>query len=128
MSDAFSAIMMTAAFVFALTTCGMIDAFTTRRPFWPRTRSSASTTAAQSLPILQVPLRARPSCHRFDALCMMISCGVGVGVLPEAVAQRNAGHLDIQLVTLTDAWAHREFKICARSWESLVPDETAVLI
>ena len=55
----------------------------------------------------------------FDALCMMISCGLGVGVLPEAVARRNAEHLGIQIVTLTDAWAHREFKICVRSSESL---------
>ena len=55
----------------------------------------------------------------FDALCMMISCGLGVGELPEAVARRNAEHLDVQLVALTDAWAYREFKICVRSSESL---------
>ena len=38
---------------------------------------------------------------------------------PKMVARRNAVHLDIKPVTLTDAWAHREFKICVRSSESL---------
>lgn len=55
----------------------------------------------------------------FDALCMMVSCGLGVGVVPEAVARRNAKPLDLHLIQLTDTWAHREFKICVRSSESL---------
>ena len=55
----------------------------------------------------------------FDALCMMISCGLGVGVVPEAVARRNAEQFDLHLIQLTDTWAHREFKICVRSSESL---------
>ena len=55
----------------------------------------------------------------FDALCMMISCGLGIGVLPKAVARRNAAKLDIALVNLSDAWAHREFKICVRASETL---------
>ena len=65
------------------------------------------------------PLNLRIQVTSFDALCMMISAGLGVGVLPEAVAQRNAATLNIALVTLTDAWAHRAFRICVRSSESL---------
>ena len=65
------------------------------------------------------PLNVRIQVTSFDALCMMISCGLGLGVLPEAVARRNAATLDIQLVTLTDSWASREFNICVRSSESL---------
>ena len=72
----------------------------------------AASLAARSLSL-------RIQVTSFDALCMMINCGLGVGVLPEAVARRNAEHLDIKLVALTDAWAHREFKICVRSSESL---------
>ena len=67
----------------------------------------------------QRPLSLRIQVTSFDALCMMIGCGLGVGVLPEAVARRNAATLNIRMVPLTDAWAHREFKICVRSSESL---------
>ncbi len=64
-------------------------------------------------------LNVRIRVTSFDALCMMISCGLGIGVMPETVARRNAATLGIQLVTLTDAWAYREFNICVRSSESL---------
>src|SRR5439155_23052444 len=53
-SAAFSAIMIVAALVFPDTTAGMIEASTTRSAPMPRTRSSGSTTAIGSLPILHV--------------------------------------------------------------------------
>lgn len=65
------------------------------------------------------PLHIRIQVTSFDALCMMISSGLGVGVMPEAVARRNAATLGIELVALTDAWAHRQFNLCVRSSESL---------
>ena len=55
----------------------------------------------------------------FDALCMMVSSGLGVGVLPEAIARRNAKTLDIEIRQLTDPWATREFRLCVRSLSSL---------
>jgi DNA-binding transcriptional LysR family regulator len=65
------------------------------------------------------PLHIRIQVTSFDALCMMISSGLGVGVMPEAVARRNAATLGIELVALTDAWARRQFNLCVRSSESL---------
>lgn len=67
----------------------------------------------------QRPFKLRIQVTSFDALCMMVSSGLGIGVLPEAVGRRNAATLDIRLVALTDAWAHREFRICVRSTEAL---------
>lgn len=55
----------------------------------------------------------------FDALCMMVSSGLGVGVLPEAIARRNAKTIDIEIRQLTDSWAIREFRLCVRSMDSL---------
>lgn len=56
----------------------------------------------------------------FDALCMMVSSGLGVGILPEAIATRNLDNLkNIEIRQLTDPWATREFKLCVRSISAL---------
>jgi hypothetical protein len=54
-SAAFSPMSIVAACVLPPTMSGMIDASATRRPSIPRTRSSGSTTASSSMPILHVP-------------------------------------------------------------------------
>ncbi len=54
-SDPFSPIAMLMAFRLQLGTWGIIDESMTRRPCTPMTRSSGSTTALGSIPILQVP-------------------------------------------------------------------------
>jgi hypothetical protein len=51
MSDAFSAIMITQALIWAETRSGIADASTTRSPSMPRTRISGSSTAAGVVPI-----------------------------------------------------------------------------
>jgi DNA-binding transcriptional LysR family regulator len=83
------------------------------------TGSAIGIQLAQAASLAERSLSLRIQVTSFDALCMMTSCGLGVGVLPEAVARRNAEQLSIQVLTLTDAWARREFKICVRSSESL---------
>lgn len=81
--------------------------------------SAIGVQLSRAASLAQRPFNLRIQVTSFDALCMMISCGLGIGVLPEAVARRNAARLDIELVHLTDPWAHREFKICVRSSETL---------
>ena len=53
-SEPFSPIMMVGALVFELVTIGMIEASITRSPSTPRTRSSGSTTAFSSIPMVHV--------------------------------------------------------------------------
>lgn len=69
--------------------------------------------------LMERPLRMRIQVTSFDALCMMIHCRLGVGVLPEAVARRNAVTLDVAVVRLADAWAARDFRIAVRRGGSL---------
>ena len=54
-SAPFSPIMIEAALVFELISRGMIEESITRSRSMPRTRSSGSTTASASTPILQLP-------------------------------------------------------------------------
>jgi len=55
----------------------------------------------------------------FEAICLMIEAGVGVGVLPASSARRLSRALRITTVPLADSWAERELKIIARSREQL---------
>jgi DNA-binding transcriptional LysR family regulator len=55
----------------------------------------------------------------FEAICLMIEAGVGIGVLPASSARRHARSMRIVTVPLADAWAERELKLIARSCEHL---------
>ncbi|MDM0012737.1 LysR substrate-binding domain-containing protein [Variovorax sp. J22P168] len=55
----------------------------------------------------------------FEAICLMIEAGVGIGVLPASSAERLSKALRIRTVALGEGWAERELKIVARSREQL---------
>lgn len=55
----------------------------------------------------------------FDALCMMVSSGLGVALLPESVAKRNAQTIPLHICDLNEPWAARKFAICVRDREKL---------
>jgi DNA-binding transcriptional LysR family regulator len=67
------------------------------------------------------PLRLRVQLRSFDAVCRLVECGVGIGIVPETTARRVARTMAIVPVTLTDSWAARELTICCRSIEGLPP-------
>ncbi|WP_345815825.1 LysR substrate-binding domain-containing protein [Paraburkholderia sp. PREW-6R] len=55
----------------------------------------------------------------YDAQCLMIAAGLGLGVMPHAVAQHQAQTLGLSVVSLTDAWAERELLLAVRSLAAL---------
>ncbi len=55
----------------------------------------------------------------YEALCLMVETGPGIGFLPEAVARRYLSTLDIAQVRLDEPWAERELKLCVRSYAAL---------
>jgi DNA-binding transcriptional LysR family regulator len=65
------------------------------------------------------PLRLRVQLRSFDAVCRLVECKVGVGIVPQTTAQRVAKTMAIAIVPLTDPWAVRELTICIRSMKEL---------
>ena len=67
------------------------------------------------------PLRLRVQLRSFDAVCRLVECNVGVGIVPATTARRAAKSMAVKAVDLTDAWALRDLTICIRSFEALPP-------
>jgi DNA-binding transcriptional LysR family regulator len=67
------------------------------------------------------PLRLRVQLRSFDAICRLVECNVGVGIVPETTAQRTAKASAITAIQLTDSWALRDLTICVRDEDALPP-------
>jgi len=67
------------------------------------------------------PLRLRVLLRSFDAVCRLVECNVGIGIVPETTARRAARTLAITPVALTDSWAARDLTICVRAMRELPP-------
>ena len=68
---------------------------------------------------LGVRLRVRARLRDFDAICRLVSAGVGVAVVPESAARRCAQSMPLTVLAIRDSWANRQLVICARSFKSL---------
>jgi molybdate transport repressor ModE-like protein len=73
------------------------------------------------------PLRLRVQLRSFDAVCRMVECKVGIGIVPETTARRVARTMAITAVELSDPWALRDLTICIRSLEELPPYARALV-
>ncbi|WP_370242050.1 LysR family transcriptional regulator [Marisediminitalea sp.] len=63
-------------------------------------------------------LNVRVQVKSFEAVCRMVSAGVGIGLVPfDAVAQQP--HLPVSVIDLDEAWAQRSLKVCVRSQTTL---------
>jgi DNA-binding transcriptional LysR family regulator len=67
------------------------------------------------------PLKLRVQLRSFDAICRLVECNVGVGIVPETTVQRAARSMAISAVQLADSWALRDLTICVRDLEVLPP-------
>jgi DNA-binding transcriptional LysR family regulator len=65
------------------------------------------------------PLRLRVQLRSFDAVCRLVECNVGIGIVPETTAHRVATTMAIAIVPLLDSWAVRELTICIRNMADL---------
>jgi DNA-binding transcriptional LysR family regulator len=65
-------------------------------------------------------LNARMQVHGFDAIAQLVEAGLGVAVLPTAVAQRFAKIFRVQPLKLNEDWAHRQYLLAVRR-EAVLP-------
>src|SRR6202007_586709 len=65
------------------------------------------------------PLRLRVQLRSFDAVCRLVECRVGIGIVPETTARRVAKTMAIKPGTLAEPWAVRDLTICVKSSDEL---------
>jgi DNA-binding transcriptional LysR family regulator len=63
--------------------------------------------------------KLRIQVNSFDALCLMVEAGLGIGIVPQGAAKAYFKGLRIRPVMLDEPWASRELQICVRSYGAL---------
>ena len=64
-------------------------------------------------------LKLRVQLRSFDAVCRLVECNVGIGVVPETTAARNMKTMSLHRIALSDDWALRKLTICVRRLSDL---------
>jgi len=59
-------------------------------------------------------LRLRVQLRSFDAVCRLVECNVGIGIVPATTAERHSKTMSIHRIELSDDWAVRKLTICVR--------------
>ena len=57
----------------------------------------------------------------YDALCLMVHSGIGIGVLPQQSARHYIQTLGLHEIAINEPWVDRELKLCVRSHAALPP-------
>jgi DNA-binding transcriptional LysR family regulator len=76
---------------------------------------------------LGATLRLRLRLPGFDALCRVVESGIGVAVVSQSAARRNARSMAIRVVPLLDPWTQRKLRLCVKSERALPVPARALL-
>jgi len=79
-----------------------------------RTGSAINLLLAGEAARLGRTLRLSIQVTGFDALCLMVERGFGIGVVPEGVFRLYSAALELDTVALQDDWARRELRLAVR--------------
>ncbi len=83
------------------------------------TGSSIMLLLTRAAMTAQRPLRVRIQVTSYDALARMVEAGLGIGVMPRAVAEALVKSVNVTFITLAEPWARRELSICVRAYDAL---------
>lgn len=78
-------------------------------------RSSIELLVLTAAARLGRPMKVRLRVESFDAMCRMVSAGLGIGIMPTTFPERLGKSLGIRALPLDESWACREHKICVRN-------------
>lgn len=67
------------------------------------------------------PLRLRIQVSSYDAMCLMVAAGLGLGVMPRKSAQLFLPALAIRCIALAEPWAARKLVLAVRDPAALSP-------
>jgi DNA-binding transcriptional LysR family regulator len=65
------------------------------------------------------PMKVRVQVRSFEVMCLLISQGLGIGILPELAARPLSKALKLRLVRLAEPWAARQYAICVRANQTI---------
>ncbi len=77
--------------------------------------AAAQALMYQRAQALGRPLNARLQVRGFDAIAQLVEAGLGVALLPAAVAQRFARIFAVTPLALQEPWAHRDYLLAVRT-------------
>src|SRR5207245_11473811 len=59
-------------------------------------------------------LKLRVQLRSFDAVCRLVECNVGIGVVPATTAERHSRTMSLHRIELAEEWASRQLTIWVR--------------
>jgi len=72
-------------------------------------------------------LDVRIEVRSFEAVCRMVSAGVGVGLVPLGAVPAGTSRGSLAVIELDEPWAQRDLKVCVRKREALSGFSAALL-
>ncbi|PPC74019.1 transcriptional regulator [Pokkaliibacter plantistimulans] len=77
----------------------------------PHADSSVHTLISTAAEAAGKPLKLRIRISSFDAICRVVSAGLGIAVLPRSVVQPYRKNYQLRAITLQDPWAKRSLQL-----------------
>lgn len=81
--------------------------------------SSINLQLLKSASELNRKIMLRIEVTTYDALCLMVEAGLGIGILPGAAAKPYVESRRIRAIALDEPWANRKLALCVRSIDVL---------
>lgn len=83
--------------------------------------SAIHTFTMNAATALERHLEVRVQVRSFEAVCRMVSAGVGLGLVPRSAVPETPSRFPLSVVELHEPWAQRDLKVCCRSKTTLSP-------